>query len=169
MSRLLVTSDLHLGHNNIHKYRGDKNFHSAEVHHEFVFNRLLNTVMPRDTVLFLGDIAFSPEWLQRVSNINCQKKVLVVGNHDTDNCSIFDIANAYDEVYSLWSHRGILYSHAPIHESELRGQFNVHGHTHGRNIDDSRYFNACLENTDYRPVEVNDIKLRLKASNPNAS
>ena len=164
MSRLLVTSDLHLGHKNIHKHRSDMGFESADAHHQFVFERLAAAIHPRDTVFFLGDIAFSLDWLKRIKTLKCNKKVLVMGNHDTDHCTITEIADAYDEVYSLLSHKGIWFSHAPIHDSELRGKFNFHGHTHSHNVEDSRYFNASLENTNYQPVEVVNVKNILMAN-----
>lgn len=38
MTRLMITSDLHLGHKNIHKFRND--FACADDHHEFMFEQL---------------------------------------------------------------------------------------------------------------------------------
>lgn len=131
----------------------------------FVFERLLTSFKPRDTLLFLGDIAFSKEWLMEIKALRCTKKILVMGNHDTDFCSIEEIADAYDEVYSLYSRRGIWLSHAPIHPNELRGKYNVHGHTHNNNVPDGRYFNACLENTKYSPVGMNELKQKLFETN----
>lgn len=166
MSNLLITSDLHLGHKNIHHHRPDLGFQTAQSHHEFVFEKLLAAFKPRDTLLFLGDIAFSNEWLMEIKALKCNKKILVMGNHDTQFCTIADIADAYDEVYSLYSRKGLWFSHAPIHPSELRGKCNVHGHTHSINIPDDRYFNACLENTNYSPIEFYELKkaLRLETS-----
>lgn len=155
----MITADLHLGHKNIHKYRPQ--FLSAEQHHEFVYDRLVQSIKPKDTLFLLGDIAFAPEWLEKISAIKCQKKLLVMGNHDTEYCSITDIANCYDEVHSLFMYRKAWFSHPPIHPDELIGRVNIHGHTHGKNIVDTRYFNVSLENTDYRPIDLMRIKEQL--------
>lgn len=160
MSRLLITSDLHLGHKNTWRFRPE--FESAEYHHEFVFNNLVSSVKRRDMVLFLGDITFTEEWLDRISEIQCERKILIAGNHDTDNISMRKLTDVYDEVYALYRRGGYLYSHAPIHPNELRGKINIHGHVHHKTIDDPRYFNACLENTDMKPIDINTIRERLQ-------
>lgn len=70
MTRIMITSDLHLGHKNIHKFRDAK---TAEAHHEFVFERLATSINKRDSVIFLGDIAFDQYWLNKIKSINCAK------------------------------------------------------------------------------------------------
>ena len=167
MSRMLLTSDLHLGHTNIHKYR--EGFASAEEHHEIIWDKLATFVTKRDTIIFLGDIAFTQEWLSRIANLKVRKKVLLLGNHDTerDGIKIQHIAEAYDEVHGLLSYRNHWLSHCPIHPQELRGRRgNVHGHLHGNMVwqnhswsgdagmetIDNRYINVCVEHTDYQPI-----------------
>ncbi len=34
----------------------------------------------------------------------------------------------------------------------------MHGHTYNSNINDSRYANICVKNTNYLPVEFNSVK-----------
>lgn len=156
MTRLMITSDLHLGHKNIHKFRDAK---TAEEHHEFVFERLATSINKRDSVIFLGDIAFDKYWLDAIKSINCAKKLLVCGNHDTENgIKMRDLVNVYDDVVSMYSRRNYWFTHCPIHPSQMRGRIaNIHGHLHSKVIGDDRYINACVEHTDYYPVPFSEL------------
>lgn len=78
MSRYII-SDTHLGHNSIHKFRDG--FSSAEDHHDRIYEGLCK-IPKRATLFLLGDIAFTPEWLQKIKDLPCQNKILLVGNHD---------------------------------------------------------------------------------------
>ena len=157
MTKLIISSDLHLGHDNIIKFRNE--FSSAEAHHETVFDRLATAADKRDSLYLLGDVAFTVDWLLRIANIRCVKKTLILGNHDTDQkipLSLF--LSVFDSVHSLHSRRNVWFSHCPIHDSQFRGKtLNIHGHDHKGIIDDPRYFNVCLEHNDYRPISFGDI------------
>ncbi len=171
----MITSDLHLGHSNIHKYR--KQFSSAEEHHEIVFDKLATSITKRDSLILLGDIAFSEEWLHKLATLRCKKKTLILGNHDTEKISMGTImdSGAYDSIHSLWSKRNCWFSHCPIHPDELRGRvLNIHGHLHDKQVEemitnqgdtwiekDLRYFNACVEHTNYEPIAFSEIMERL--------
>jgi calcineurin-like phosphoesterase family protein len=172
MSRLLFTSDLHLGHKNIVKFR--PGFSSAEEHHEILFDNLATSVNKRDSIVFLGDIAFTDEWLLRIQSIKCARKLLVLGNHDTERTSFKNIVLAYDRIESLYSKRNMWFSHCPIHPDEFRGKtHNIHGHLHDKIVlmdkfseysyqfekvvPDERYINVCVEHTDYKPIQFSDI------------
>ena len=175
MSKLMVTSDLHLGHSSIHKFRP---FETAEEHHEIVFDNLASSIGKRDSLILLGDIAFDEYWLKRLDEIKCAKKTLILGNHDTERLPMKLVCNHYDAVHSLYGKRNNWFSHVPIHPNEFRGRnINVHGHLHnrfvtidmccgedvrGKGISDERYFNACIEHTDYKPISYADIVEILK-------
>lgn len=165
MSRLMICSDLHLGHKNIHKYRTQ--YATAEEHHEDIFERIATGVKKRDTLYLLGDIAFTKEWLERIKEIRCRYKLLVCGNHDTERgITMKDIVESYDDVKALHSKRNYWFTHCPIHPQEIRGRLGVvHGHCHSHNIidgwaDESRYYNACLEHTNYKPISFEDLIMR---------
>ena len=156
MSRLLITSDLHLGHRNIHKYRTQ--FSTAEEHHEFTYEQLCTNVKKADTVYFLGDVAFDAYWLGKVGELRCKHKKLIVGNHDTEHHKMVDLCKVFDSVEGLMSKRNIWFTHCPIHPQEIRGKVGIiHGHLHQKVVDDSRYFNACVEHTEYKPITFADI------------
>lgn len=166
MSKLLVTSDLHLGHNNIHKYRTQ--FATAQEHHEFVFDNLASNIGKQDSIIFLGDIAFDGYWLERISEIKCKKKTLVLGNHDTERLSMLDLVRRYDAIHAMLSKRNCWFTHCPMHPGEFRGRvLNIHGHLHDSVVTfgsppetDINYFNACIEHTDYKPITFEDIMER---------
>ena len=161
MSRILITSDLHLGHKNIHKYR--QQFSSAEEHHEYVYERLATNVNKADTIYFLGDVAFTPEWLAKIKAIPCRHKKLVCGNHDRDHFSMAELCDAFDSVDAMYSSRNVWWQHCPMHPEEIRRRlYNIHGHTHqylimNGDVPSYRYFNACLEHTDYKPITFEEV------------
>lgn len=162
MSKMYVTSDLHLGHRNVARYR--KEFNTPEDHDNTVFENLATTVGKRDSLWILGDAAFSVEWLAKIKLINCKSKVLILGNHDLERgIKMIDLVGTYDKIYSLHSKRNMWFSHCPIHPEEMRDRIgNIHGHSHGRIIEDKRYFNVCLEHTEYKPVLFSTIMDQFK-------
>ena len=154
MSTVYITSDLHLGHKNIHKFRCRelgffRNFDGAESYTEWLYDQLAPVVTKRDTLIVLGDCCFTPEALEDFNyRVRCNK-ILVKGNHDFA-ATIPKYKKMYDDMFSrvegLYRYKGQWLSHAPIHPDELRGSFNFHGHLHYHNIEDPRYFNCCIEN-----------------------
>ena len=160
MTRLVLSSDLHLGHKNICKYRSG--FEDAEDHHEFVLTRHKLTINKNDTWVCLGDAAFTEEWLYRLNEIKCRRKVLLLGNHDVEKLHVRDFMEVFDDIQSLQARKsfGVKYwlSHAPVHPDEMRGKkFNIHGHTHDHIIQDPRYVNVCVEHTNYGVVSVEEV------------
>jgi len=172
MTRLMIISDMHLGHKNIHKFR--KQFCTAEEHHEFIFEMLAINVQKRDSLILLGDIAFDRHWLGKIASIKCTKKLLICGNHDTENgIKMRDLVRSYDDVMSLHSRRNYWFSHCPIHPQEMREKKgNIHGHLHKNEVGDylpsidgnsdifcrdERYLNACVEHTNYKPISFADL------------
>lgn len=153
----MLSSDLHLGHRAICKYRTQ--FTSEEEHNETVFENLATGVNKRDSLILLGDVAFTKEWLYRLNEIHCVKKTLILGNHDTDRqITIKELAEVFDSIHSLWSNRNVWFSHCPIHPQELRSRkFNIHGHLHDSIVDDPRYINVCLEHTNYKPISYQEL------------
>ena len=164
MSRVWFTSDLHLGHNGVHRFR--KEFYSDEVHHNVMFDNLATAVGKRDTIFMLGDMAFSKEWLLKIKDIVCQRKILVMGNHDLQkgyDVTIHDIVDTYDVVQSLMNYKRTWLSHAPIHPEEIRNRLlNIHWHCHYYKVDDPRYYNVCPEHHNWKPVLFTEIKEKME-------
>lgn len=167
MSRIMLCGDSHLGHKNIHKYRTD--FASAEEHHEIIYDNICTSVNKRDTLIMMGDTAFTHEWLHKVEKIPAKKKILIVGNHCTENgINMRHLSAVYDEVHGALSYRDYWLTHIPIHPQEMRyRKGNIHGHLHGNNIWsieqagyselDTRYISTCLEHHNWKPVSWQEL------------
>lgn len=156
-------SDLHLGHRNIPKYRPE--FSTEEEHSNLIYENLASNVTKRDTLILLGDVAFTDEWLNKLNKIQVQQKILILGNHDTERLHIKKLVEVFDKIHSMLSYRGTWLSHAPIHPEELRRKFNIHGHTHKHVMPDTRYLNVCVEHTEYKPISFQDAFERLNSLN----
>lgn len=155
MSNVLFLGDAHLGHKSITKYR--TMFRDEQDHFEHIEREYHKRVTKRDKCFFTGDAVFSEERLKQLSKWPGQK-VLIVGNHDTDSISMKTLAEHFDEIYGLLKYKEFWISHAPIHPDELRGKINIHGHVHNQSIDDVRYFNTSLENTDFKLISLHEIR-----------
>lgn len=158
MTKLLICADLHLGHENITKFRTD--FSSAEEHDHVVFDNLASAVGKRDSLYLLGDVAFNLEQLNKIKSIKCAKKTLILGNHDTDRkVTISMLDDVFNSIHSLHCRDGFWFSHCPIHESQFRGKRgNIHGHLHNQTLNIDGYFNTSLEAINYRPIDFELVK-----------
>ena len=87
MSRVMVSSDLHLGHRNVTRWR--KNFASVEEHDAHIIRTHVENLTKRDIWVCLGDVCFDKEKLHLLKQINCEKKILILGNHCTEYLSVW--------------------------------------------------------------------------------
>lgn len=151
MTRVFLTSDLHLGHQKVAETRG---FETTAAHDQWVIESWINTVEEQDTVIVLGDIATGnpAEALKIVKNLPGTKD-LITGNHDKCDPSQRGSRNwvaTYMETFrSVQQHltfysegQRILASHYPYegdHTVEQRyseyrlpdkGHWLFHGHVH---------------------------------------
>ncbi len=154
------TSDLHLGHKNIHKFRGG--FSSEEEHQTYIIKAWKTTITKRDDVYVLGDACFTMEALDLLRDLPGTKH-LIRGNHDELYTQAY--LKVFKNVYGLKKYKEFWLSHAPIHPQELRGRVNLHGHVHYQTVPDNNYFNCCVENLDAhfkRPfVELDQLRKHL--------
>lgn len=155
MSNVLFAGDLHLDHKAITKYR--KQFRDQQDHLDHIEKAYHDRVTKRDKCYFTGDAVFSEDAARRIAKWPGQK-VLVVGNHDTEHVSMKILADCFDAVHGLVKYKEFWISHAPIHPAELRGKVNIHGHVHASTVDDCRYFNTSLENTDFKLISLFEIR-----------
>ena len=162
----LFMSDPHLGHENICNFRTQ--FNSSKEHDECLRDNYHSIVRPKDTVWFNGDVAFTPEALEDLKSWNGVKH-LVLGNHDNAEfkkrgVSLEMLQSVFeDRIYGFARKHGFWVSHCPIHPVELRNRNCVHGHVHSNNIDDLRYFNVSMENIDYTPISLEEIRSIFKS------
>lgn len=171
--RTWVYSDPHFYHQNICKFL---NFDGSKVRPWDDANEMTkemiqwynDAVADGDRVYLLGDIAFTPGRFREVVGRLNGRKVLVPGNHEPKRfdkiCSDLGV-----EIRGYVVKKGFIMSHIPIHEQSLsRWQLNIHGHLHGNTTkdmfaghmlqsDDKRYYNACVERTNFRPKLLDEI------------
>lgn len=130
-------------------------------------------VSPNSKVYFLGDVtcAYKPaaiaKQLEILHRMNGEK-VLIKGNHDIGRLE--DYARYFKDVRSVHQFEGIILSHIPIHPGSLaRWGLSVHGHTHNNKVliegtkhPDPRYACVSMEQIDYTPISLEDVKKRIK-------
>lgn len=152
-------ADLHLGHKNICRYRSE--FLSAEEHDERIMDMLNDAVNKRGTYYLLGDIAFTLETIEMLAKLNTHNNIkIILGNHDIEGSrKISDWVNAgFRDIYALLKYKEFWLSHAPIHPDELRGKYNIYGHTHYSKINDPRYRCVSMEQTDFKLISLEQIR-----------
>lgn len=157
---LWFTSDTHFGHANIIHY-SSRPFTSVEEMDETLVARWNEVVKPSDHVYHLGDVSMKKKDLQIVTRLNGKKR-LVRGNHDVYRTKDY-LSVGFQEIYGIRVLDNIIFTHIPIHPGSM-GRFlgNAHGHTHQNTLDDPRYVNVCVEQTDYYPVTLESVVKRLK-------
>lgn len=159
MSNVFFTSDWHLRHRNILKYR--QGFLTIEDHDAALICNHLALVGKRDTTYFLGDMCFEvDDYAKRMLSSLKGNKILIMGNHDYAN--IKELLTVFDDVVGPIKYKGHWLSHHPIHPQELYGKRNIHGHTHNQVVlldgePDGRYINVCPDLNNMRPIQFEEI------------
>jgi calcineurin-like phosphoesterase family protein len=171
-------SDTHFGHDNILKFNiGETDqkmrpdFHDTRHMDEIMIENWNRVVKPQDKIYHLGDVCFSQQVLDEVMPRLNGKKRLVLGNHD--NLPMTSYMKYFQEISSWAQFKrndvGLYCCHFPLHSSayEMRAgdhtiRANVHGHIHCDVINDPRYINVCVEQTNYTPVHIDTLIARAK-------
>jgi calcineurin-like phosphoesterase family protein len=167
LDKIKFISDTHFWHKNIIQYC-NRPFASVEEMNETMWSNWKNGVRPDDIIIHVGDVMFGANSFldtmnEKLSNLPGHK-ILVVGNHDY-NRSHKLLSLFFDEVYKEIRFKvddlNIRITHVPIAWSDLPDSVvNIHGHIHNhlvKNVDEGRYFNACVEHHEYGPVSLPDL------------
>jgi calcineurin-like phosphoesterase family protein len=160
MSIVRYYSDLHFGHLNMATKRGFADQHEMNEH---IIREWNSVVKKKDVTWILGDITMEKSIHYHLLNrLNGIKKV-ILGNHDRPE-HVRHLLQYVNSVSSMRFYKdkefgNIIFSHAPIHPSELEYRYtiNVHGHVHEKTLDDKRYINICAEVIGYRPKELKEL------------
>jgi calcineurin-like phosphoesterase family protein len=144
-----------------------RSFKDVDHMNEYMVTQHNRVVKASDRVYFVGDIAMSKKSLP-ILNRMMGKKVLIRGNHDTENAS--EYLKYFEDVRSVHQFEGLLIGHIPVHPSCLyRWKVNVHGHLHANRVlhengsIDDRYYNVCMEQLeDYTPISLEALKKNVK-------
>jgi calcineurin-like phosphoesterase family protein len=163
MSRnIWVISDTHFGHANIVEY-SNRPFSNVEEMDEFMVTAWNETVKDGDIVYHLGDVYFGNKGAENLQKLKGRKR-LILGNHDTGKDPKLTSVFQKISVWRMFPEFGLLLSHVPIHAGSLfhkNGKLkNVHGHIHENKIDDERYRCVCVEHTEYRPINIEELRVR---------
>lgn len=178
MPNIWFTSDLHFNHDKefVWKVRG---FENVEQMNEAIISRFNSRVQPEDTVYILGDLMLGDkelgeECLKRLNG----KKIIILGNHDTN--PRIDIYKKYaDEVvYATvikYKKRVIYLSHYPTLTGNLDDTpghciLNFHGHTHQTENFTGDYnfmYHVGVDSHDCYPIHIDDILESIKRRREN--
>lgn len=172
MPTTFVISDTHFGHEKtcteFKREDGSplRPFASAEEMDEAMVERWNARVRPNDKVYHLGDVVINRKALHVLHRLNGDK-VLIKGNHDIFKLS--DYTEHFRDIRAYHVLNGMIFSHVPVHEESLaRFGCNIHGHLHANRVMcdgavDPRYFCACVEQTDFAPISLEEIADRIRA------
>lgn len=165
LSNVFLVSDLHLGHANICKFlRADgtkvRPWSDVNEMDEAIIENWNKVVRPNDKVYNLGDCVINRRCLPMLARLNGKQR-LVRGNHDIFRTS--EYLEYFEEIYGVRVLEDMILSHYPIAKDSINRATNVHGHLHNNDIDDGRYYNVCVEHTNYTPVALEDLRQRIAA------
>lgn len=178
MSNIFIISDTHFSHTKCwESFKNDdgtpmRPFTSTEEMDETIVARWNEVVRPTDTVYHLGDVAIKKKALAQVSRLNGNIE-LILGNHDPFGHTTLREAG-FAKIHAMKVLDGIIMQHIPLHPDCVeRFGTNVHGHLHNKQIlwtpnhpkmfePDPRYLCVSVEQTDYRPLSLEEVRQRIK-------
>lgn len=161
MSNVWVTSDLHLNHGNIIKYC-NRPFVDTQIMNEKIKERWNELVDSEDIVIVLGDLGFfrNPQevkdYIEQLNGI----KFLILGNHDRRSWN-WEELGFYKSIKGNCVIGNYIFSHKPLELNALPNVelINIHGHIHNKPSPYPEFqINVCVEQTDYYPVLLWEIK-----------
>ena len=186
MPATFLVSDTHFGHAGVCRFTHPDDpevklrpWSDPDEMDEEMVRRWNETVRPSDKVYHLGDVVINRKALRTLHRLNGDK-VLIRGNHDIFRDE--EYRTYFRELRAYHVLNGMILSHIPVHEASL-GRFgvNIHGHLHAsrvkraRGIDaktgaviygneiDPRYYCVSVEQTDFRPILLEDVYKRIRA------
>lgn len=185
MPSVFLVSDTHFGHAGVCRFTESdgvtkiRPWTDPQEMDEAMVKMWNETVKPNDKVYHLGDVVINRKALPIMNRLNGDK-VLIRGNHDIFKDEEYRMY--FRELRAYHVMNGMILSHIPLHADSI-GRFgvNIHGHLHtnrvkkARGVDaktgtvlygdenDNRYWCACVEQTEFRPILFEDAIKRIKA------
>lgn len=174
MSKVFVTSDLHIGHDRgfIYVARG---FESITEMNEYIVEQWNRIVSPEDTVYILGDVTLGDleaaiPYLQRL----CGNITVILGNHDTDRrriayeqlgwCTCYANVIKYKKYHFYLSHYPTITTNLG-EESLYQAMINLYGHTHQTGhfyYDIPLMYHVGMDAHKCKPIELDTIITEIK-------
>ena len=173
MSKIFLTSDLHLGHNKEFLYK-PRGYDSIIEHDKQLIQNWNSIITDDDIVYILGDLMLgNNDYGASTFNHLCGMKHIILGNHDTDIRIAFysDLRGVIDIKYADMIKYGKYHfyvSHYPTilkNFDEPSRVIGLHGHTHSP--DKFQYiqnysYNVALDAHNNFPIELNEILNDIK-------
>ena len=175
--RIWVASDPHFFHSAILEFRGADGglirpgFSNISEMNAHILEAWNAKVKHGDVGYWLGDMvigndadraAFRTLW----PKFNGSKR-LVLGNHDDPTFLAATGLFKRVAVEKSWNEYGLMFSHRPLHETELavndQMMLNVHGHIHEKASPPGPYLNVSVEAISYIPLELEELIARREA------
>ena len=162
-----IWSDLHLGHERSIK-PFQRPFESAAECDAALWTAWNEVVEENDTIICLGDVSVDgeadathhKEWAEARGT-----KWLILGNHDAlpiNRIWLFDIRTTTIAIYAAGDPPLVL-THVPL-QRVPHGTVNVHGHLHHHPApSQDQHVNVSIEQLDYRPVRLDDVRRLARA------
>lgn len=161
-NNIWLISDTHFGDEDFYTYtlengKPARKFKNASEADNYMLEKFNSVVKENDKVYFLGDLGKKKVLREILPKLNGKRKILLKGNHDDESLGFY--SQYFNDIRSYFVLDKILMSHIPVHQY-CKGKYymQVHGHTHMFNIPDKYYYNVCVEQHDYTPVNFEDIK-----------
>ena len=148
----------------IHKFK-TRPFSTVEEMDEALMDNWNSVVKPGDKVYHLGDVTFGSKenYIKNIHKKLNGKKRLIVGNHD----DVKFLAPYFEKVmlWRMFPDWGLLMTHVPVHRSTLgedrfdgKGMINLHGHIHQNPSPEGPYKCVCVEQINYTPINIEELK-----------
>jgi len=170
-------SDHHFSHRSILKFTDSKSgelirpmFRDVDHMDEYMIDTWNETIKPGDLVWHGGDITFDrKKFTDSILNKLHGKLRIVLGNHD--DAKFLASLGRIEKIVATrrFDEFGFIVSHYPLHESSLwnhrqqKNVVNLHGHIHQNPSPDGLYINMSVEETNYKPIHIEDMVLKAKA------
>ena len=157
-----IWSDLHLG-NEMSLEVFDRPFRTVHEAEPEMMTAWRDVVDIDDTIVCLGDIGVDSsvdETKAAQWNDAPGIKWLVIGNHDVDPLNPINalVIDRTDATLAAPGNPSLVLTHVPLRRVPA-GWVNVHGHIHQeRSPTDERHINVSVEQLDYRPARMSDIR-----------
>ena len=159
MTNIWLISDTHFNHSNIIKYCDRPYKNTSEMDWDMV-EKWNSVVKPNDHVYHLGDVYMkaSKGYIENLlSNLNGKKR-LILGNHDNGKDQI--LLKHFEKIVLWRNFDKVVLSHIPLRQESIPGdRLNVHGHIHRNKSPDGPYKCVCVEQTNYTPINLEEIKV----------
>jgi len=163
-------SDPHLSHEKFLTFHDDmghpiRPFKDIDEMDEHIIEQWNSVVRDGDNAYMMGDITF--ELGERFDGIMARmkgRKRLILGNHDDPKNP--DLMKHFKKamIWRVFGEYNFVVSHIPIAKEcfHRTTAFNLHGHTHVRELSDRAYINNCCELTNYRPRHLDEVLQIIK-------